>query len=42
MLEIVTPRVWLKKDRRDYLYYQMYFFLFGEPTLKNFTVKRAH
>ena len=38
---IVTPRVWLKKDRTDYLYHQRCTFLFGKPTLKNSTVKRA-
>ena len=38
---IVTPRVWLKKERSDYLYHQSCTFLFGKSTLKNSTVKRA-
>jgi len=41
MNALVTPQVWLKEDRSDYLYHQMCTFLFGKPTLKNSTVKRA-
>ena len=36
-----TPSV-AQKDRSDYLYHQMCTFLFGKPTLKNSTVKRAY
>ena len=41
VLLFVTPWVWLKKDRSDYLYHQRCTFLFGKLTLKNSTVKRV-